>query len=78
MMRPNESDADVASVMTDLLAIRDIYDQVNVKRVVHQGPSTTGRMVLGDDVEVELTDEKYQALKTAVDELRGRMIQPEA
>ncbi|HPF91058.1 MAG: hypothetical protein H6590_08780 [Flavobacteriales bacterium] len=78
MMRPNGSDADVAAVMTDLLAVRDIYDQVNVKRVVHQGQSTTGRMVLGDDVQVELTDEKYQALKTAVDELRGRMIQPEA
>ena len=78
MMRPHESDADVSSVMKDLLLVRDIYDQVDVKRVVHQGPSTSGRMVLGDDIKVELTDAKYQALRTAVEELRGRMIQPEA
>lgn len=77
MMKPHESDAEVAGVMRDLIAVRDIYDQVNVKRVAHQGASASGRMVLGDDVSLELTDEKYQSLKTAVEELRTRMITPE-
>ncbi|MBX2973857.1 MAG: hypothetical protein KF797_12200 [Flavobacteriales bacterium] len=77
MMKPHETDAEVAGVMKDLIAVRDIYDQVNVKRVAHQGPSTSGRMVLGDDVNVELTDEKYRALREAVAGLRARMIQPE-
>lgn len=67
----------MASVLKDLLAIRDVYDQVNVQRVAHQGASSSGRLVLGDDVKVELTDDGYKALTTAVDELRARMIAPE-
>jgi hypothetical protein len=77
MMATNEADPDVASLMKDLVAIRDVYDQVDVKRVVHQGATTSGRMVLGDDTQVELTDDKYQALVKAVDELRTRMTAPE-
>jgi len=77
MMAAHESDADVAAVMKDMISIRDIYDQVDVKRVAHQGASTSGRMVLGDDVRVELTDEKYQTLKAAIDQLRARMTAPE-
>ncbi len=77
MMAAHESDADVAAVMKDMISIRDIYDQVNVQRVAHQGASASGRMVLGDDVRVELTDEKYQTLKAAIDELRARMTAPE-
>lgn len=77
MMAPHEGDADVAAVRKDLIAVRDIYDQVDVKRVAHQGSSTSGRMVLGDDVRVELTDAKYQTLKTAITDLRARMTAPE-
>lgn len=77
MMAAHERDADVAAVMKDMISIRDIYDQVNVQRVAHQGASASGRMVLGDDVRVELTDEKYQTLKAAIDELRARMTAPE-
>ena len=50
---------------------------MDVKRVAHQGASTSGRMVLGDDMQVELTDDKYNALAKAVDELRARMTAPE-
>lgn len=77
MMKSHEADADVAGVMKDLVAVRDIYDQVNVKRIAHKSPSSSGRMVLGDDTQMELTDEKYGALRTAVDELRTRMVAPE-
>lgn len=77
MMEPHSSDPEVASMMKDLVVIRDVYDQVDVKRVAHQGASTSGRMVLGDDMEVELTDDKYNALAKAVDELRARMTAPE-
>ncbi len=77
MMKAHEADTDVAAVMKDLIAVRDIYDQVNVKRIVHQGASVSGRMVLGDDLQVELTDEKYGSLMTAVEELRARMVAPE-
>jgi len=77
MMGEHESDADVASLRKELLAIRSIYDQVNVQRVVHEGASTSGRMVLGDDVTMDMTEEKYQALIQAVENLRDRMITPE-
>jgi len=77
MMAAHEADPEVAALLKDLTVIRDVYDQVNVKRVANQGTSASGRMVLGDDVQMELTDEKFQALITAVDELRARMIAPE-
>lgn len=77
MMGVHEADPEVSGVMADLTGILDIYDQVDVKRVAHQGSSSSGRMVLGDDVQMDLTDEKYQALAAAVDALRARMIAPE-
>ncbi|HRH68948.1 MAG TPA: hypothetical protein PLB89_05525 [Flavobacteriales bacterium] len=77
MMAAHEADPGVAELLTELMVIRDVYDQVNVKRVAHQGTSASGRMVLGDDVQIELTEEKFQALVAAVDELRARMIAPE-
>ncbi len=77
MMAVHEADPDVALLRKDLLAIRDIYDQLNVKRVVHKGVSTSGRMVLGDDVMMEMTDDKFQMLVQAVDALRNRMTAPE-
>jgi len=77
MMEPQAGDADVANTMMELTAIRDIYDQVNVKRVAPQGASTSGRMVLGDDVQMALTSEKYQARVDAVEDLRTRMTAPE-
>ncbi|MEO8591647.1 MAG: hypothetical protein ABI432_19855 [Flavobacteriales bacterium] len=70
LMGANESNADVAGLYKELVAIRDIYDQVNVKRVAHEGLSTSGRMVLGDDMRIDLTAEKYNELVQAVERLR--------
>jgi len=77
LMGPYEGDADVAALRTELLAIRDIYDQVDVKRVPHEGRSSSGRMVLGDDIRMDLTPDKYQSLTSAVDKLRAELIRPE-
>lgn len=77
MMEPMEAEPEVSAMMKELMAIRDIYDQVDVKRVAHEGASTSGRMILGDDVQMDLTKDKYQALVNAVDDLRARMIAPE-
>lgn len=71
MMADYENDPDVADTYRELIAIRDIYDKVNVKRVAHDGPSSSGRMVLGDDIHVELTTEHYNELVQAVDRLRA-------
>jgi hypothetical protein len=70
MMSAYENDPEVADTYKDLVAIRDIYDKVNVKRVAHDGLSSSGRMVLGDDIQVELTAEHYNELVQAVDRLR--------
>jgi hypothetical protein len=59
------------------VAIRDIYDRVNLKRVPHKGTTASGRMVLGDDVEIDLTSDKYAELVKAVDQLRARITLPE-
>jgi len=77
MMNEHDADADVASLQKELLNIREIYDQVNVQRVAHKGASTSGRMILGDDVTMDMTEEKYQALVQAVQSLRDRMITPQ-
>ncbi|MEZ4756452.1 MAG: hypothetical protein R2817_06460 [Flavobacteriales bacterium] len=77
LMEPHASAPEVAGVHKDLLAIRDIYDQVNMKRVPHRATNTSGRMVLGDDVEIDLTADKYAELVKAVDQLRARITQPE-
>ncbi len=77
MMAAHEADPEVAGLLNELTTIRDIYDQVNVKRVTHQGASASGRMILGDDIQLELTDEKYRSLVQAVQDLRSRLIAPE-
>lgn len=77
MMEPLADDTEVAAVRAELLALREIYDAVNVKRVPHQGRSNSGRMVLGDDITVELTDEKFVELAQAVKRLRDQWTAPE-
>ena len=68
---------DVATLRTELIAIRSIYDQLNVVRKPHEGPSPSGRMVLGDDVSVSITADKFDQLKQAVVALRTRITRPE-
>ncbi|MBK8338602.1 MAG: hypothetical protein IPK99_00625 [Flavobacteriales bacterium] len=77
LMDTFEEDKAVAPVRDRLVEIRDIYDQVNVRRSAHQGPSSSGRMVLGDDVTVSLTQEKYTELQRAVETLREELVRPE-
>lgn len=77
LMEPHVADPDVAGLREKLMRIRDIYDQVNVTRIPQKGRSTSGRMVLGDEVVMDLTPEKYAALVEAVEQLRAEIILPE-
>ncbi|MCU0319352.1 MAG: hypothetical protein MUE88_04675 [Flavobacteriales bacterium] len=77
LMEPHAKEPEVSAIHKELVAIRDIYDRVNMKRVPHKGTTTSGRMVLGDDVEIDLTAEKYAELVKAVDQLRARITRPE-
>jgi hypothetical protein len=77
LMEVHRADADVAAVQAQLIGIREIYDQLNVKRTPHQGPSASGRMVLGDDIAVEMTPERYAELAQAVERTRSAWIAPE-
>ena len=77
MMESLKDNADVSAVRTDLIAIRSIFDQLTVVRSAHQGPSPSGRMVLGEDVSVSMTADKYAQLQQAVDSLRSRITTPE-
>ncbi len=70
IMAALKDDADIAQTRASLTSIRDIYDQLNVVRTHNSGTSTSGRMVLGDDVSVSITAEKYTELKAAVEALR--------
>lgn len=70
-------DADVAMLRDRLQGILDIYDQVEVHRKPHGGPSPSGRMVLGEDVHLAMTTDKFQALREAIDLLRADLVRPE-
>lgn len=77
LMGPYSQAPEVSAIHAELSAIRDIYDRVNVKRTPHRGGSTSGRMVLGDEVVIDLTPEKYAELVNAVDALRAKVTRPE-
>ena len=77
MMNMQTGDGEVAGLVEKLTLIRDIYDQVNVTRSVHKGASSSGRMVLGDEITLDLTMEKYLELDMAIKALRAELIKPE-
>ncbi|MCB0794140.1 MAG: hypothetical protein KDB88_05340 [Flavobacteriales bacterium] len=77
MMAPHSEDPNVGPVRVSLIGLRDIYDRTTVKRTPHEGLSRSGRMVLGDDVTVEMTEEIYLDLVQAVEEFRAGMVAPE-
>ena len=77
LMEDHKSDPELAGIYEEMKGLRDIYDQLDVKRAPHQGASTSGRMVLGDDITVELTDEKFNELVRAIDRLRAEWTKPE-
>jgi len=66
-----------APVLTRLIAIRDVYDQMAVTRAAAPATSASGRMTLGDDTHVAVTAEKYQELKNAVAALRDTITKAE-
>ena len=75
LMEVHRANADVEPLRLKLMGLRNIYDQLNVRRSVHEGPSSSGRVVLGDDVKVTMTDEQYRQLANAVEVLRNELIQ---
>ena len=72
-----ENDPDMGPVRRELMGIRDIYDRIDVRRVPGQERSASGRMVLGEEIHMDLTPDKYGELVRAVDLLRAAMIRPE-
>lgn len=77
MMGQYKDDTNVSPMRLKLMAIRDIYDRLNVVRTAHSGASSSGRMVLGDDVTVVVTADKFQEIHAAVEALRDEVTSAE-
>jgi len=77
LMEAHKNDPNVEPWRAKLLAIRDLFDHLDSKRVPHSGKSPSGRMVLGDDVVMTLTAEQYQQLAKAIEQLRDEVVRPE-
>ena len=77
MMGALKDDVNVAPTRQRLMAIRDIYDQLNVVRTPNSGKSSSGRMVLGDDVSMSITAARYDELRNAVTALRDAITKAE-
>jgi hypothetical protein len=60
--------------LQDLLVI---FDRVHVQRSVHEGPSSSGRMILGDDVQMTMRTEDFKDLAAAIETLRASIIRSE-
>lgn len=77
LMDQYQGDAHVMEMRKQLMALREIYDTFPVIRTAHDGPSPSGRPILGDDVTVVITTEGFEKLAAAVEELRDAVITPE-
>ncbi|MBK6628315.1 MAG: hypothetical protein IPJ87_06875 [Flavobacteriales bacterium] len=77
MMDAYSADPHVAPIRERMIALRDIYDRMQVQRTTHAGKSSSGRMVLGDDLNVQLSAERYGELQAAVEALRAELVSPE-
>jgi hypothetical protein len=77
LMDQYKNDPTVAPLRPRFQALQNIYDQLSVQRAPHQGASPSGRMVLGDDVTITLTSDKYTELNTALEELRANIVRGE-
>jgi hypothetical protein len=77
LMDQHRDDADVAAVQAQLIGLREIYDQVSVKRRPNTSTPSNGRLVLGDDMTFDLTPERYAELASAVERIRAEWITPE-
>lgn len=77
MMGVYGSDPNVAPVHERMVRLRDLYDRVQVQRSAHADKSASGRMVLGDDLHVQLTAAQYDEIRAAVEALRTELVSPE-
>ncbi len=77
MMGPFSHDPDVSGVYQRLAEIQAIYDGIDVQRTASAGTSPSGRMVLGDDVRMQIDPEEFSALGQAVEALRTDMVRTE-
>ena len=77
LMEQHKADPNIVTWRNKLIAIRDQFDRLDIKRVPHSGKSASGRMVLGDDVVVSLTSEQYDQISKAVEQLRDEIIRTE-
>lgn len=77
MMEQYSDDPAVAGTREKLIVLRDIYDTFPVVRSEHQGTSPSGRPILGEDVNVIITPEGFDALVDALEALREDIIRPE-
>lgn len=71
------SDENIASLRVQLERILDLYDSMNIQRITRKGKSSSGRMVLGDDVLLELSEENHIAIREAVASLRAQITRTE-
>lgn len=78
MTSAQATDSTVAPVRRQLMALRDVYDRFPVARAPHTGKTGSGRMILGDDVTVTVSEEHFLALKDAVEALREQMVRTES
>ena len=74
MMGEFKNDSTVASALKGMLRLRDLYDGFKVERAPHKGASPSGRLILGDDVNIEMDAEGFDRLKAAVEVLRADII----
>ncbi|MCB9169143.1 MAG: hypothetical protein H6594_02195 [Flavobacteriales bacterium] len=77
MMKRYENDPNVGPVRRELVQVRAIYDQLQERRSAHNGKSSSGRMVLGDDVTLRMTTDQYKELESTIEGLREQIIRPE-
>jgi hypothetical protein len=77
MMEQYKDDPGVAEARNNLLELRDIYDTFPVVRSEHQGASPSGRMILGEDVNVIMTPEGFKDLVDTLEIMREAIIRPE-
>ncbi|MBK7945493.1 MAG: hypothetical protein IPJ85_09370 [Flavobacteriales bacterium] len=77
MMDEHHADPDVAAVQAQLIGLRDIYDQVSMKRMPPTRATESKRIVLGDDVTFDMTAERYAALAAEVERIRTEWTTPE-
>ncbi|MFN3875875.1 MAG: hypothetical protein ACK4L7_08195, partial [Flavobacteriales bacterium] len=77
MMEATKDQPDVAVVRAQLIEVRAVYDQIELKPAAEQKVSPSGRMVLGEAMTLELTPAKYEALAAAIEQVRSDLIKPE-